>query len=108
MVTIIFFITFFGFYVFYNTSKKAELNRSGKLLVWVQNHHLYSKWVGNILFIAALVLSIIYFGFGSGIFAFSVTLMTVGSLIILLAPLHYINFRIAIVVFLLSILLEII
>ncbi|MEN7548794.1 hypothetical protein AAG747_12810 [Rapidithrix thailandica] len=108
MVTIIFFIAFLGFYVFYNTSKKADLNRSGKLELWVQNHLQYSKYIGSFLLIVTLVVSIIHFGVGSGIFAFFVTLMTVGSLIIVLSPLQYVTIRIVSVVFLLSLLLEII
>lgn len=108
MTTLIVLITFTGFYLFYNTSKKADLNRSDILEIWVQDHHQVSKYIGCLLFIVAVVLSILYFGVGSGIFSFFVILMTVGSLIVLLSPLQYVNYKTVSLVFLFSILLEII
>ena len=107
MVTLSFFLTFLGFYMFYNTSQRAKLNRTNGLEIWVQDHHQPAKYTGGFLFLVALILCILHVGVGSGIFSFLVMLMTVGSLIILLSPLQYINFRTVSGVFLLSILLEI-
>nr|WKN34853.1 hypothetical protein K4G66_20985 [Tunicatimonas sp. TK19036] len=108
MITLSFFLTFLGFYMFYNTSQRAKLIRTNGLEIWVQDHHQPAKYAGGFLFLVALILCILQFGVGSGIFSFFVMLMTVGSLIILLSPLQYINYRTVSGVFLLSILLEII
>lgn len=108
MTTLIVFLTFLGFYLFYNTSRKADLNRTRVLEKWVQHHHQAGKVTGLLLFAASLILCILHFGVGSGIFSFFVALMTVGSLIVLLSPLQYLNYKTVSAVFLLAVLLEII
>jgi hypothetical protein len=108
MTTLIVFISSLGFYLIYNTSQKADLNRSEILEKWAQEHPQASKYIGVFLFAISLILSMIHYGISSGIFSFFVILMTVASMIVLLAPLRYINYKLVSVVFLLSILLEII
>jgi len=106
MVTLLVLLTFVAFYLFYNTSKKAELSRACRLERWAQDHTRASKGVGSVMFLLALCLCIVYLGLGSGTFAFVVILMTVASCVVLFAPLRYVKTWVLASVFLLSLLFE--
>jgi len=106
MVTLLVFLIFVAFFLLYNTSKKAELNRKFLLEKWAQDHIQASKILGLVILIFAMVQCISYWGTGSGLFAFVVILMTVASCVVLFAPLRYIKAWALSSVFLLSILLE--
>lgn len=98
--------TLAAFYLFYNTSKKAELSRLYRLERWAQDHVQASKAIGSLMFVVAFCLCIAHLGLGSGAFAFAVILMTVASAVVLFAPLRYIKAWTVGVVFCLSLLLE--
>jgi len=106
MVTLLILLTFIAFYLCYHTSKKAELSRAYQLECWAQDHTHTSKIVGLTTLLLALVLCMVHFGIGSGIFAFVVILMTVGSCVVLFAPLRYVKAWALAAVFFLSIILE--
>jgi hypothetical protein len=108
MVTLIVVISLLGFFLLYNTSKKADLSRSFFIELWVQDNPKAGKLMGLLLISIALLISLFYFGIGSGIFLFFIILMTVASLVVLIAPLRYINYRIVSLIFLLSFLIELI
>ncbi len=95
-----------AFYLFYNTSEKAELSRVYRLERWAQAHVQTSKAIGSVMFLLALCLCILYLGLGSGTFAFVVILMTVASCVVLFAPLRYVKPWVLASVFLLSLLFE--
>src|SRR5690606_18341393 len=106
MVTFILFISSLGFFLLYNTSKKIELSQSLFIERWAQNRLTTGKVTGWLLFTIALIISIIYFGVGVGIFLFTVVLMTVASLIVLLAPLKYLSYKTLSVLFIFSLTIE--
>ncbi|MDT0646292.1 hypothetical protein RM545_06285 [Zunongwangia sp. F260] len=108
MLTLIISITFLGFFVLYHTSEKVQLSSSLFLEKWVRDHRLPSKYLGYGLIAIALILSIIFYGVGSGSFAGIVILMTVASTTVLLAPLGFLTFSTLTIIFMISILTEII
>lgn len=106
MTTLVTAIVFLGFYALYHTSKRAWLNRSLKVEAWMQANRKQSRWAGLMLLLAAIVLSVLHYGFGAGIFAFFVILMTVGSLIVILAPLRFVGYGALALVFVLALTFE--
>ncbi|MGS2760706.1 hypothetical protein [Sinomicrobium sp. M5D2P9] len=106
MTTLVVAITFFGFYALYNTSKRAILSHSLKIERWMQAHGKESKAGGLSLLFVALVLSVLHYGTAAGIFAFFVILMTLGSLIVIVAPLRFLRYQALILILLLSITFE--
>lgn len=108
MITLLFFLMLSGFFLFYNTSKRAVLNRSFLLENLAQDNPVISRAAGAFLLLAALAGSMLYWGFSAGIFAFLIVLMTVGSLVILLAPLRYLSYTWIAFFFLLSLTAELI
>ena len=108
MTTHIVFLVFIAFFLLYNTSKKAELNRAFLVEKWAQDHITASKVVGLGLLLGALAMCVVYFGIGSGTFGFFVILMTVGSCVVLFAPLRYVKVWVLSSAFLLSFLFELI
>ncbi len=64
------------------------------------NHHKKSStYVGLALMFLSLGLSCFYWGIGAGTFTFFIILMTVASLVILLAPLRLLNYTFLILTF---------
>lgn len=86
MITLSILLAFLGFEFFYQTSKKAILNRPPKLETWFLSNEKPARFLGFILFMISLAVSIFCFGIGSGIFAFLANLMLVGSLVVLISP----------------------
>ena len=66
MVTFIVLLSLVGFYMLFNTSKRADLSRSIFLEVWVQDNPEAGKAMGLSLNCIALVISLFHFGIGSG------------------------------------------
>lgn len=108
MATLLFFNVFFGFFLCYNTSQKAELNRDFMLVKIGQGLPRTNKIIGTLLMLVALIGSILYYGTGAGIFAFLILLMTAGSMIVLIAPLRFVGYKAVSALFLISLILELI
>lgn len=108
MNTLLVFITFIGFFLTYNTSKKAKLNRSFFLEKKAQDYPREAKIIGLGLMILVLIGSVFHWGVASGIFAFFVILMTVGSMVVLIPPLRYLGYRLVGVLFVVSFIIELI
>ncbi|HWV71764.1 MAG TPA: hypothetical protein VN040_08620, partial [Pseudosphingobacterium sp.] len=89
-------------------SQKALLYPTIKLMSWIRSNPYSGKCIGLLLLSAALALSILHFGFGAGIFSFFVILMTLASLTVLLSPLHVVNEKTLLLVFSLSLIVELI
>ncbi|SFW26267.1 hypothetical protein SAMN02927921_00806 [Sinomicrobium oceani] len=106
MTTLIIAISFLGFYALYNTSRRAVLSKSLGIERWMQAHRAQSKTAGLLLLVLGMVLSVIYYGLGAGIFAFVVILMTIGSLIVLIAPLRFVRYQVLFLVLVLSVTFE--
>ncbi|KAB5488223.1 MULTISPECIES: hypothetical protein [Flagellimonas] len=84
-------LIFIGFYLLYGTSQKMAMTGSLGLEKWIGGHAKISKYSGSALLIVSLGLSCIYWGAASGTFTYFVILMTIASLVILLAPLRILN-----------------
>jgi hypothetical protein len=83
-------IQILAFYLLYNSSKRAHLSND-TFSVWLQGRTLLSKIAGLILLVIAFLLFIVAEGLGVGVFIGFLVLMTVGSLIVLVAPLKLRN-----------------
>lgn len=108
MATLLFFNVFLGFFLCYNTSKRAELNRDFVLVKIGQGLPRASNIIGILLMTVALIGSILYYGTGAGIFAFLIILMTIGSMVVLIGPLRFIGYKTVSILFLISLILELI
>jgi hypothetical protein len=108
MLTLVITVTFIGFFILYNTSKKAVLTQTLLLEKYVQNNHLPGKFLGYTLLLIALIISIPLFGVGAGIFLYLTILMTVASIVILLAPLRYMTYKTLSAIFIISFIVELI
>src|SRR5690606_34127381 len=93
MVSFMFLTTFLGFYIVYNTSEKSIKNPSFGFEHWVERKKGASKLWALLLFLVSFAIFYSLFGFGSGTFFFVVTLMALGSLVLLLTPLKLIKPR---------------
>lgn len=106
MATGISLLTFIAFYLFYGTSKKmASVGELG-IEKWTGENRKIAQIAGLALMVFSLGLSCFYWGLGSGTFTFFIILMTVASLVILLAPLRLLNHRFLGIFFLCSFLFE--
>lgn len=108
MATGISLIVFIGFYLLYGTSQKMAMVDGLGLEKWIGGHVNLSKYSGLALLIVSLGLSCWYWGAASGTFTFFVILMTIASLVVLLAPLRILNRRFLILVIVVSLVCEIV
>ncbi|WP_421824329.1 hypothetical protein [Flagellimonas oceanensis] len=106
MATGISLLTFIAFYLLYSTSKKMSAMGNLGFEHSIAEHGKATKYLSSALMILSLGLSCFYWGLGSGTFTFFIILMTVASLVILLAPLRLLNYRFLGALFLCSILFE--
>lgn len=86
MSLLAFFILVLGFYIVYNTSKRAVLQKNS-IVLWIQKKELLSKITGTLLLVLSFYLYILQYGLATGIFIALVLLMVVSSLVIVLFPL---------------------
>ena len=93
MVTGISLLVFIAFYLLYGTSKKMAAMGNLGVETWLGEHANASKYSGLVLLIISLALSCFYWGLGPGVFSFFIILMTLASLVILLAPLQLLGYR---------------
>lgn len=106
MATGITFLTFLAFYLLYRTSQKMAAVDTLGLEKWTGTHKRASQYASLALMILSLGLSCFYWGFGSGTFTFFIVLMTVASLVILLAPLRLLNYTFLTLIFACSLIFE--
>ncbi len=106
MATGISLLTFIAFYLLYSTSKKMSAVGNLGFEQSIGAHRKTSKYISLALMILALGLSCFVWGLGSGTFTFFILLMTIASLVILLAPLRLLNYRFLGIFFLCSIIFE--
>ena len=106
MMTLIIALSFLGFYSLYNGSQKADLRQSLLVEIWLQDKPVIAKAVGLSLNFVALITSMWAYGAGSGIFLFFVVLMTVGSLVVLIAPLKFVDYKMVAALFIFSLFIE--
>ncbi|MAZ26600.1 MAG: hypothetical protein CL868_05915 [Cytophagaceae bacterium] len=76
-----------GFHILYNTSRRAQLNPPFLYEGWIRHNRGNAKVLGVVLLLVAFSLMVLAQGLGAGVFFGLVALMTIGSLVVLLAPL---------------------
>ncbi|HET8736331.1 MAG TPA: hypothetical protein VFM69_07015 [Pricia sp.] len=103
MITSISFLAFAGFYFQYCTSERIQTPEGLGFEGWAATHAKISNSMGLALMLLSCILCIVNWGLGAGIFGFLILVMTIGSLILLAAPLKLIN-RIFVLVALLGML----
>lgn len=106
MITIASFIVFLAFYTLYYTSKKAVLSYDLGFEIWMKKNPKPTKIAGLSLLLLAYSLWLITQSLCCGTLMFFIQLMTIGSLIIILAPLKKINRFAIIALFIIVALLE--
>jgi len=82
-----FFILVLGFFLLYNTSKRAVLQKNSMTL-YIQKYSTFSKSVGLLLSLFSICWFVYEFGLGIGLFYAFVLFMTLGSLLVILLPLR--------------------
>lgn len=106
MISFVSLSIFIGFYVLYNTSKKASLSNHFLIETWIQQNSKAAKYIGfSILILAYSCLSTSK-SFGVTSLVFVIQLMTIGGLVVLLTPLKIINYKFIIGLFFLAFFFE--
>lgn len=107
MVTFSLLFILIGFWVCYQTSERAALPAPNKWEEYLRKNKSQVSILGISSLVVGFVFSLMVYGVGSGIFAYIISLIIVASLIIVLAPLGYINRWNIVTTLLLCFLLEI-
>jgi hypothetical protein len=106
MITIASIFVFISFYTLYYTSKRAALSYDFSYQKWMRQNPKQTKITGLCLLLLAYSLWLLTAALGSATLFFFIQLMTIGSLIIILAPLKVINPKGILILFAISGLLE--
>ncbi len=93
MHTLIILLASLGFFMLYNTSKRARLSTTGKWEQWLQVNPKAARRAGTTAMMFSVVLWIYLKGLGVGICSAVVMLMTLGSFMIMIAPFFYIKWQ---------------
>lgn len=93
MITIASLIVFLAFYTLYYTSKRAVLSYDFGFEKWMKNNPKQTKIAGLGLLLIAYASWLYTKSLGCGTLMFLIQLMTIGSLIIILAPLKKVNHK---------------
>jgi hypothetical protein len=93
MITIASLIVFLAFYTLYYTSKRAVLSYDFGFEKWMKNNPKQTKITGLGLLLIAYASWLYTQSLCCGTLMFFIQLMTVGSLIIILAPLKKVNHK---------------
>lgn len=107
MITLALAFCLIGFYFFYSTSKRAVLATRSSLRQWVTVNNSKAKMLGSAFLFLSFIACILSLGAASGTFSFLVILMTVASLVVLCAPLHFFSNTALLIFFVLALSSEI-
>lgn len=99
-------LVFMAFYLLYSTSTKMTVVGNLGFEQSIGEHKKTSKYVGLALMILSLGLSCFHWGIGSGTLTFFIILMTIASLVNLLAPLRLLNYPFLTLIFACSLIFE--
>lgn len=89
-----------------NTSKRISWSGKKGYLQDLSTKVQFSRYLASFLFLIATVLSIIFLGWGSGIFGSIVMLMAAGCLSVLFFPFRYVGLRGLVLLFVVCFVLE--
>ena len=93
MYTLIILICCMGFFMLYNTSKRAKLSSAGKYQRWLQSNAFATKPAGITLITCSIIALIIKSGVGVGIFTGVILLMASAGYVVAIAPFHYLSWK---------------
>jgi len=93
MYTLIILLCSMGFFMLYNTSRRAKLSVEGSYQRWLQANVAVAKPAGSILIIFSIAALVIKCGWGVGIFTGAILLMASAAYIIAVAPFHYLRWK---------------
>jgi hypothetical protein len=78
-----------GFLFSMNTSGRIVWPGKNPVMTYMASNPPYNRYAAGTLFFIATVLCVVSLGWGSGLFAAIVVLMTAGSVSVLFFPFHY-------------------
>lgn len=107
MNTFLLLLSFIGSYLLINSSKKAIL-RTGWGENWMQENNKQSQVFGITCLLLILIIAICIKGFTAGFFYSLFIIMTMLSLMILFNPIKKVNYKVVVLLFIISFLLELI
>lgn len=107
MISLVSLTVFFAFFVLYNTSKKATLSNNFQVERWIQQNPKPSRFIGLGFLLIAYALLISIKAIGVSTFLFLIQIMTIGSLVVILAPLKIINYKLIVGILFFSTFIEI-
>ncbi len=93
MISIVSLTAFLAFYILYNTSKRAILTNDLQIESWIQEHPKPSRLLGLGILAIAYSILIAHKALGASTLIFLIQIMTIGSLVVILAPLKIINYK---------------
>jgi len=105
MNTLIIFLSFIGFFLLLNTSKKAVLQHRF-IEIATQKNGKVAKVIGGLLFVCTFYIAVGKYGFTAGILVNICAIMLIASLFVLLNPLKKMNYKSVLLVFLLLLIIE--
>lgn len=97
---------FMGFFMLYNTSRKAKLTSTGRFEKYLQANPVNARIAGLLLIVAAFITLAVNMGIGAGIITAFLLLMMAAGLIVAIAPLHYFKLRHVVLLVIGTLLLE--
>ncbi|WP_264552677.1 hypothetical protein [Flavobacterium sp. N2038] len=106
MITLASLIVFLAFYTLYYTSKRAVLSYDLGFEKWMKKNPKQTKITGLLLLTVAYIMWLFTQSLCCGTLMFFIQLMTIGSLIIILAPLKKVNSKALLAVLIIIALLE--
>jgi hypothetical protein len=95
-----------GFLFWMNTSRRIAWPEKNQILANLSANPMYSRSAAAALFFVATILCVILLGWGSGLFAAIVILMTAGSVSVLFFPFHYLGTKGIAIVYVCALALE--
>lgn len=107
MISLVSLTVFFAFFVLYNTSKKATLSSNFQVERWIQQNPKPSRFIGLGILLIAYALLISIKAIGVSTLLFLIQIMTIGSLVVILAPLKIINYKLIVGILFFSTFIEI-
>ena len=107
MISLVSLTVFLAFYVLYNTSKKATLSSNFQIERWIQQHPKPSRFIGLGILAIAYSFLISLKAVGASTLIFLIQIMTIGSLVVILAPLKIMNYKLILGMLFLALFFEI-
>lgn len=106
MITTACIFCFLGFWCWYLTSRRANYQSKNPIEIWLRNQPGNSKLLGAVSMSASFIVFTIHLGFAAGVFGFFMGLISFGSLIVILAPLRFLNYKLVGLIVLIAIFFE--